>query len=269
MCPEEGIASIEAWGRFVIRSTSLVHETEGPPLLQRLEQEIGHTFSDPAILYQALTHRSFLDEQSRKGLRHNETMEFLGDAILGFFISRELVNLFPEAKVGSLAKAKSHLVSTTHLFHLAGLLGLGDYLLLSPCEEKMSGRGKKSLVADAFEALIAALYLDGGMEAAERFLMRQFHPALEELDIERAGHTDYKSTLLEAICLLKWPEPRFMVLKETGPDHQKTFLITLEIPGVASFQATGRSKKEGQQIACSLALEVLPELKKSGLLTGK
>lgn len=230
--------------------------TDLPPP-ERLEDEIGYFFRNRALLLQALTHRSYVDEQAGRGLSHNETMEFLGDAILGFFISRELRRRFPEAKVGALAKAKSYLVSTAHLYQLAGSLQLGSCLLLSTSEEKTLGRQKRALLADAYEALIAAIYLDGGIEVAEAFLSRQFEPLLAGLNIETAGQTDYKSTLLETICLWKWPEPRFRVLKETGPPHDKTFLVALEIPDIVSFQAEGRSKKEAQQAASHLALQTL------------
>jgi len=231
--------------------------------LSDLERIIGYSFHQTALLKQALSHRSYMDEQSGKGGRHNETLEFLGDAILGLFISRELFHRFPDAKVGSLAKAKSYLVSSAHLYHLSCSIGLGNYLLLSSAEDKALGRKKKGLLADAYEALIAALYLDGAMGAAEDFLSRQFEPAFQNLDMDRAGHTDFKSTLLEEICLQKWPEPSFRVLAETGPQHEKTFRIELEIPNLVSFHAVGRSKKEGQQAASRIAWEMMEELKKS------
>ncbi len=225
--------------------------------LGELEKRLGYSFRHPLLLKRALSHRSYADEQSAQGMEHNETLEFLGDAILGFFISRTLFHRFPEAKVGALAKAKSYLVSSTHLYQLSESIHLGDYLLLSSAEDKALGRKKKALLADAYEAMIAALYLDGGMEAAEQFLARQFDRALQEVDILRAGHTDFKSTLLEQISLQKLPEPRFRVLGETGPQHDKTFRIGLEIPHLVSFSATGRTKKECQQAASRLALECM------------
>ena len=232
------------------------------PGLHDLEIIIGYSFHQMELLKQALSHRSYIDEQPGKGGRHNETLEFLGDAILGLFVSRELFHRYPNAKVGSLAKAKSYLVSSAHLHSLSCSISIGNFLLLSSAEDKALGRKKKGLLADTYEALIAALYLDGGMGAVESFLCRQFEPAFQNLDMNRAGHADFKSTLLEEICLQRWPEPKFRVLAETGPQHEKTFRIELEIPSLVSFHAVGRSKKEGQQAACRIAWEMMEELKK-------
>ena len=225
--------------------------------LARLEELVGRDFSKREILERAMTHRSFVHEFPAVTLQHNESMEFLGDSILGFVISEDLFRRFPLAAEGSLSKAKAYLVSATNLHRVARVLDLGRFLRLSSGEEKTGGRKKRALLVDAYEALIAAIYIDGGTSAARAFILHQFREALEGIDVERVRYEDFKSTLQERMHLMRLPEPVYNVVEEQGPDHAKTFVVQLVIEGRVTSRAEGRTKKEAQQQAASDALRIL------------
>lgn len=226
-------------------------------LLSRLQELIGHAFADLSLLERALTHRSFAHEQIEVPHRHNESMEFFGDSILGFVISEELYRRYPQAAEGSLSKAKAYLVSASNLYRLARDMDLGHFLRLSFGEEKTGGRKKRALLVDAYEALIAAIYLDGGIDVARQFIHRQFTGALGEIDLDRVRYADFKSTLQERLHLLHLPEPMYRVVEEVGPDHAKTFVVELTIENHLTARAEGRTKKEAQQRAARMALQIL------------
>lgn len=237
---------------------SLSGRNEGErPFLEGLQKAIRWNFSDPSLLERAMTHRSYVHEQTHPTAKHNELMEFLGDSILGFIISEELYRRYPSAHEGSLSKGKAYLVSASNLYPLALRLGIGRYLRLSFGEEKTGGRNKRALLVNSYEALIAAIYLDGGIEVAREFIQNEFRQDLEKIDVERVRYFDYKSTLQEHLHHLHLPDPLYQVLEEAGPDHQKTFLVQLSVKTSVTTQASGRTKKEAQQNAARIALQRL------------
>jgi ribonuclease III len=223
----------------------------------RLEGQIGRVFVDRELLLRSLTHRSFVHEHPESSFGNNESMEFLGDSILGFIVSEELFRRFPQAAEGSLSKAKAYLVSAANLYRMAREMDLGYYLRLSSGEDKTGGRKKRALLVDAYEALIAAIYLDGGIEAARQFIRSQFREALEGIDVDRVRYRDFKSTLQERLHLMHLPDPVYLVVEEQGPDHAKTFLVEVSVQGGISARAAGRTKKEAQQVAAQAALDAL------------
>jgi ribonuclease-3 len=224
--------------------------------LSRLEETLGRTFRDQGMLLRALTHSSHTHESpSRNGGGDNEQFEFLGDAVLGFLVSARLVEAFPDYPEGRLSKLKAHLVSANHLVRTAGKLGLGDYLQLGRGEELSGGRTKRALLVDALEALIAALYLDGGVEAARSFVDRfVIADRLERLEAESDPLEDYKSALQELLQAARLPQPRYTVVQERGPQHHKTFTIEVRVGSDFSAQAEGPAKKAAAQEAARLAL---------------
>ena len=186
-------------------------------------------------------------------------MEFLGDSILGFVVSECLVRRHPEALEGRLSKMKAHLVSATRLFEVARLHSLGDYLLLGRGEEMSGGREKRALLANAVEALIAALYLDGGLEAARRFIERDVIATAGPLE-DGDGLTDYKSVLQEMAQALKLPQPRYTIVEEHGPEHSKTFTVEVSVGRQWTGQAQGLTKKSAGQKAAEAVVRQLSEL---------
>lgn len=232
--------------------------------LRELEGRIGHHFRDPNLLDRALTHKSYLysgpGSSSASRLRDYEALEFLGDSILGFIISEYLVRTFPDRSEGELSKLKSFLVSTGQLFDLSRSLELGDFLHLSYGEEKSGGRKKKAILADLFESLTAAIYLDGGLEPTRAFVLGQFQGWFEKIARRALEFRDYKSTLQETLHLKGLPEPSYRVVTEVGPDHRKQFVVAVEVQDFCLGQASGMSKKEAEQQAARLAMEKLGEL---------
>jgi ribonuclease-3 len=220
-----------------------------------LEQRIGYTFRDPGLLEHALTHTSRANEDVSGGVIDNESLEFLGDAVLGFAIADILFRRFPERDEGWKSKMKAALVSTASLARLAERLDLGEHLLLGRGEEKTGGRRKQALLADGYEALIAAIYLDGGVEHATTFIARQFEGPVNEARAPATVFHDFKSALQERVQSTGAPLPEYAVIGETGPDHHKTFQVEVRVGGRSIASATGRSKKEAEQEAARLALE--------------
>jgi ribonuclease-3 len=225
--------------------------------LSGLEETLGYRFRQIGLLQQALTHRSFANEREGEGLQNNESLEFLGDAVLGYLVSDRIFRLFPRQAEGELSKTKAHLVSAGNLVRLAESVRLGGYLRLGRGEEKTGGRKKRAILADAFEALLAAVYLDGGIQEAADLLGRLLAPYLEGLNPDQPFYGDFKSALQEELHDLGRAEPTYQVVKEIGPDHRKTFVVQVVIGDRIVAQASGRSKKEAQQEAARLALESL------------
>jgi ribonuclease III len=226
--------------------------------LDTLEAAIGHRFADRDILHRALTHSSHVHEQALAGgsaaARDNEQLEFLGDSVLGFLISEDLLQRHPEAAEGRLSKLKAHLVSATWLHQAAQRLCLGEYLELGRGEEMSGGRTKKTLLVDALEALIAAIYLDGGMEPARQLVQTYVvAPGLTEpgLDGEQLPQnlTDYKSALQEFAQARRLPPPRYVIVHERGPEHSKTFTVEARMGREWVGQAEGNTKKSAAQKA--------------------
>jgi ribonuclease III len=223
--------------------------------IAELESVLGHTFRDPRWLYQALMHSSRLPERSEEEpAESNEKLEFLGDAVLELVVSEELVREFPEWSEGQLSKSRARLVNATAISLSAQRLGLGKYLRLGRGEEKTGGRTKPALLADAYEALIASIYLDGGLEAARTFVKRTLVEGVIAVEAERIGHTDHKSALQEFLQSQGLSAASYHVIDEIGPDHQKVFRVEVRIAGQVSAMGTGKTKKEAEQSAAVTAL---------------
>jgi ribonuclease-3 len=223
--------------------------------LRALEERLGHRFLDLALLDRALTHTSRSHESLARDVRDNEPLEFLGDAVLGFIVADLLHRRDPEGDEGVKSKARAHLVSAANLARRAWDLGLPDFLMLGRGEEKTGGRNKTTLWADAYEALIAALYLDGGLEAAHRFVRDEMARELEG-NLEIAAR-DHKSALQEWLQARSEPVPEYVVAAEEGPSHRKRFRIQCVVQGKVVSEGEGFSKKEAQQEAARLALAAL------------
>jgi ribonuclease III len=232
-------------------------DTLNTPSIHELEPLIGYVFRNPTLLFQALTHRSFVNEHEGESLRNNESLEFLGDAVLGFLISSRIFQRYPGLTEGELSKIKAYLVSAANLVKLAEKIHLGDFVCLSRGEEKTGGRSKRAIVVDAYEAIIGAIYLDGGVEAASEFVSRQVDEFLEGLDVKQLTYGDFKSALQEYLHNLGLTEPVYCVVDELGPDHRKTFVVQVLVDGEIIAGSSGRTKKEAQQSAARLALENL------------
>ena len=222
-----------------------------------LEARLGYRFRDRDLLECALTHRSRANEDATGAVTDNESLEFLGDSVLGFLIADTLFRTFPQFDEGQKSKIKASLVSTAMLARLARRLGLGEYLVLGRGEEKTGGRRKRALLADGYEALIAAVYVDGGIDAARAFITSQFAPAMDDVREPTFPERDHKSFLQEFLQAQERPLPEYHVVAESGPDHQKLFEVEVRIGGEAVATASGRTKKEAEQRAARLALLTL------------
>jgi ribonuclease III len=222
-----------------------------------LQQALGYRFRDRGLLEHAMTHTSRANEDVSGGVTDNESMEFLGDALLGFVIADMLFRDFPEFDEGEKSKTKASLVSTTALARQAERLGLGDHLLLGRGEEKTGGRRKQALLADGYEALIAAIYLDGGIEQARAFISREFGSSLEEVRRHGVSAEDYKSALQEWLQSRDLPLPEYRLAGSLGPDHRKLFEIEVMVRGERVASGTGPSKKEAEQDAARATLDKL------------
>lgn len=229
-----------------------------------LETRIGYRFRDRGLLEHALTHRSKAHEDPSGGVIDNESLEFLGDAVLGMVVADALFREFPGYSEGQKSKIKSALVSTTALAELALKLDLGDHMILGRGEEKTGGRGKQALLADTCEALIAALYLDGGVEAARQFILREIGDDIEEARRPDYFGRDYKSVLQEQLQALGRPLPMYRVAGELGPDHRKMFRVEVMVGSAALAEGSGRTKKEAEQVAAKTALVALAAGAESG-----
>lgn len=226
------------------------------PSYDRLEKRIGHKFRDRDLLTEALTHSSYAQEISHK-TRDNELMEFLGDSVLNFAVTLRLIEAFPEYDEGKLSLARSGLVAASYLRGVAADLELGEYLLLGSAEEKSGGRKKAGIVVDALEALLAAVYRDGGIRAARRFVEKVILPP--DLS-ERVGEllsTNYKGALQEYLQAGRQGPAQYRVVEEGGLEHQKTFTVEVKAGGRAVARGQGASKKTAQQQAAKRALAIL------------
>jgi ribonuclease-3 len=225
------------------------------------ERAIGYSFRRPGLLDQALTHKSHLNEARDKSRKDNQRLEFLGDAVLALLVSEYLAEAFPDSTEGELSKLKAQLVSEPVLAQAARRLDLGSLLRLGRGEELTQGRHKHSLLADALESIIAAVYLDGGLEPAREFILRALAPELDE--VKQGGGPavlhDYKTQFQEWCQKRHDTLPRYSTLQEKGPDHEKTFEVQLSVRGEVLGVGTGRTKKEAEQMAARQALEQVRE----------
>jgi len=217
---------------------------------------LGYSFRQPQLLEEALTHKSHVNEARDKSRKDNERLEFLGDAVLSLIISEHLAASSPGSTEGMLSKHKAHLVSEASLAKAARGLDLGNLLRLGRGEELTQGREKPSLLANALEALIAAVYLDGGLEAARTFTLRTLAQELQELQEAEgpAGVQDYKTQFQEWCQKRLETLPQYRTVRESGPDHQKTFEVQLTLQGDVVGMGVGRTKKEAEQMAAKQAL---------------
>jgi ribonuclease-3 len=221
--------------------------------LSDFEEHIGHRFARHELLTRALTHKSYSHEAKQDDVRDNETFEFLGDSVLGFVIGDLLFQRFPQVDEGALSKIKAYLVSATSLASKAREYGMGDVIYLGVGEEKSGGRKKDSLLANLFEAVIAAIYLDGGIEPARALIERSFKDDIERIDSDDLLFHDYKTALQELAQGRGLPLPEYTVIGEVGPDHDKRFIVEVKV-GSLTKRGEGTSKKEAQQQAAKHAL---------------
>jgi ribonuclease-3 len=247
-----------------------------------LEESLGHHFQRQELIEQALTHSSQAREVQAAGtVSHlpgdgdNELLEFLGDAVLGLVTSETLFHRFPGFQEGQLSKLRAHLVGQRHLLRVAEQLHIGDYMRLGRGEEKSGGRAKASLLVDALEAILAALYLDGGWQVARDFIVRAIvEPELANMNLETSilPVMDFKSALQETLQASGRPQPVYVLVKEEGPEHKKTFTVEARLPeaDVAQFvgRAQGATKKRAEQEAARQVLEHLATLTDSGRPSG-
>lgn len=221
--------------------------------LAQLERELGYSFSDASLLVRALTHVSYDRE---KGAGHNEVLEFLGDAVLDLAISDLLICRFPEKSEGDLSKMRAALVNSTVLSEKAALLNFGPLLRLGKGEERSGGRDKVSILAGAFEALLGAVYRDGGYDAARRLVERYFAADIKE---KKLGQQDYKTRLQEISQMLFHAPPSYRLVSESGPDHDKCFVTEIALGGKLLGKGKGKTKKQSEQEAAKQALRELQQ----------
>lgn len=239
-------------------------------MLGRLQQLLGHQFRHPALLDLALTHSSVAyEEQTKQDPREdNEQLEFLGDAVLGLVVTEHLFRVYPEFSEGAWTRLRSQFVSRPHLASVAQAIGLGEFLRVGKGEEKSGGRKKPAILANAVESVIAAVYLDGGMESAVRLVRTWLLDETMEAVVEaaRAGEVgDYKSMLQEYSQAHGLGQPRYQLTSETGPDHRKSFVVEVKFLDPSAVEttlasATGTRKKHAEQEAARLALQYLRSL---------
>ena len=243
-------------------------EGAGPPLrpigseFAPLERTIGYRFRDHGLLEHALTHRSRVHEDASGGVFDNESLEFLGDSILGFLIADMLFREFPQHNEGQKSKLKAMIVSAASLARLGERIQLGQFLILGRGEEKSGGRRKHALIADSYEALIAAIYLDGGLEPARSFVERQFAALIAEArrtGAHAAFTEDYKSALQEWLQSRDRGLPSYRLASEVGPPHRRRFEVEVLVDGQPIARAEGWSKKEAAQAAARAALALLSQ----------
>lgn len=223
--------------------------------MRDLEKKLNYSFREPALLEEALNHSSYANEHRSAGLRSNERLEFLGDSVLGFVTAEFLFKTYGKLPEGDLTRIRAALVCEQSLYEVAKFLGLGQYLKLGKGEEAGGGRQRQSILADATEAVFAAVYLDGGMERVRELICRVLLSRATAAEERR----DYKTTLQEIVQRRSGQVLTYHMVDESGPDHNKTFLFQVRLNGAPVGQGRGHSKKEAEQAAARDALEKLHE----------
>jgi ribonuclease-3 len=227
--------------------------------LEKLQDELGYRFNNRDLLFRSLVHRSYAYENPDV-VTDNETLEFLGDSVLGLAVSHILIERFPDYDEGELSRLRSSIVNERELAHIASTINLGDYLLLGKGEELSGGRQKPSLLSNALEALFAAVYLDGGLDFAVRLVKRMFSAYLENREEEyllKALDKDFKTQLQELTQARLKLTPVYFLEAEEGPDHDKTFHMRVAVADRVLAHGSGKSKKEAQQEAARKAIELV------------
>jgi len=222
-----------------------------------IEQRLQYEFKDKSLLREALRHSSYVNEIADAHLRDNERLEFLGDAVLNLIVGDILMRCYPDLKEGDLSRSRANLVNESQLAKTARSVNLGTYILLGKGEMQTQGREKNSILADTFEALTAAVYLDGGFKAAYKIIAKKFRPLIDQLDAF-APNYDYKSQLQERVQVGHAVIPDYSIIREEGPDHDKTFWVTLKVIDIKT-EGSGKSKKAAEQDAARKALKLLSE----------
>jgi ribonuclease-3 len=245
---------------FVRISPTVKKPKTNAPDLDELEKVLAYSFSDRALLKRAVTHRSWAHEQVAPGKEeearrlHNEAFEFVGDSVLGMIVADYLFQSYPDVTEGELSRMKHRLVSAPTLAKASERLTIGQFLRVGRGEEKSGGRLKRALLADAFEAVLAAIFLDGGLTAATDFVHHGLGDELERVDPEAAAAADFKTLLQERLQAEHQTVPHYNVIEATGPPHRRTFHVELSWDG-GSVRAQGRTIKAAEKTAAHLALE--------------
>ena len=228
-----------------------------PKNINKLEKIINYKFKQNDILLQALTHSSYAYETQQKDVTDNEVLEFLGDSVLGLIIADYLCSTYPSLSEGELSKLKSAAASTSALSQFAKKIKIDKNILLGKGEEKSGGRKKRTILAGAFEALVAAIYLDGGLEEVRYFLSRFLKPFFKEIKVKKFLVDNYKSALQEHLQKENLSTPIYKIITEKGPDHKKSFVIEVFSENKSLAKAKGYSKKNAEQRAAQKALKNL------------
>ena len=223
-------------------------------MISDLETAIGYRFTNITLLQNALAHSSYANERWHNSLKSNERLEFLGDSILGMVVAEYLYHKFPDRPEGELTRMRADMVCETSLAAIADRLSLGDHLLLGHGEEQGGGRKRASILADAVESIIAASFLDGGMEAARGIISRF---VLTNVPVNRLQNVDYKTALQELVQQKKNQALAYRLIGESGPDHDKHFIVEVTLNGEPVGQGNGTSKKRAEQDAARVAIEKL------------
>ena len=223
-------------------------------MIKDLETAIGYRFRNINLLHNALTHSSYANERWHNSLLSNERLEFLGDSVLGMLVAEYLYRSFPDRPEGELTRMRADMVCEHTLASAANRIGLGQHLLLGHGEERLGGRSRESILADAMESVIAACFLDGGLDAALQ-IVRQF--ILVEVPVKKLHNVDYKTKLQELVQQKKNQTLAYTLVGESGPDHDKQFDVEVTLNGTVVGTGTGRSKKRAEQDAARAAIEVL------------
>ncbi len=218
----------------------------------QLEKRLGYTFKNKQLIIEALTHKS------DKKPYNNERLEFLGDAVLDLIVGEYLFNKFPKSNEGILSKIRASLVNESGFTLLARAIDLGSYIYLSPAEENNNGRNKPSLLSNAFEAVIGAVYLEAGLDTAKKIAIDLLEAAHPKIDLDTLSK-DYKTALQELTQATHGVTPQYELLGSSGPDHKKEFEIAVRLNDETIASARGKSKKEAQQKAAKIALEALKQ----------
>lgn len=250
------------WLKSLFRSKDL------PFNIEEVEVALGYHFNDSSFLYRSLKHRSYSQSIDGTIMLSNERLEFLGDSVLNMVVSHHLFEEYPDLQEGDLTKKRSNLVNKQAAALASREIGLDRFILLNDSEENAGGRKRTSIIADTFEAVIGAIYLDGGYAASEAFIQRAI---LDDQDIvSRGKQVNYKSQLLEFVQAKKLGHPLYRTINESGPDHDKIFTVEVMVHGESLGIGEGKSKKDAQQFAAMEGLKILKKrFKEDGILPGK
>ena len=223
-------------------------------MIKDLETAIGYRFRNIQLLQNALTHSSYANERWHNSLLSNERLEFLGDSVLGMLVAEYLYKNFPDRPEGELTRMRADMVCEHTLAEVANKIGLGSHLMLGHGEERLGGRSRESILADATESVIAACFLDGGLDAAAQFVQKYI---LVEVPVTRLNNMDYKTTLQELVQQKKNQVLSYALVGQSGPDHDKQFDVAVSLNGSVVGTGSGRSKKRAEQMAAKAAMESL------------